>query len=93
MTFHFKIPKKPVTAVNQLKKSFVLKSYLSVHGLIFKLFFCLSQIVISIPDNYAAPLSAFLMTIDLSSANDLIATHSSLERLEYLIGSSTILKS
>ena len=93
MTFHFKIPKKPVTAVNQLRKSFVLKIYISVHVLIFKLFFCLSPTVVSIPDNYAGPLICLFNDYDLSSANDPIATHSSLERLEYLIDSSTMLKS
>ena len=39
------------------------------------------------------PLPAFSMTKDLLSANYVIAIHTSLERLEYLIGLSTVLKS
>ena len=44
MSFHFKILKKPVTAVNQLRNDFVIKSYFSVHVWVLKLFFYLSEI-------------------------------------------------
>ena len=44
MSFHFKILKKHVTAVNQLRNDFVLKSYFSVHVWVLKLFFCLSEV-------------------------------------------------
>ena len=93
MPFNFNIFKKSVTEVNQQRKQFVSESHFSVNNLIFKLFFCLSQIVISIPCKYTGPFIFFLMTIDLSPASDLIPIYSSLERLEYLLVSSEILKS
>ena len=48
------------------------------------MFLCLQNITISVPDTSHESLSAFLITIDLSSATEFIALHSSLDKLEYL---------